>query len=116
MLSAALWMAFLLPAGGTGFTPHVPVSGEERLTAGSPVTQHRFLTRKQRQRGPRRPHNRSSQPFEEEDNRADSPVKVATGVVTRVSPSTDPVTLHVRAEHVGPGQGKRYLILHILLI
>lgn len=116
MLSIALLLASLLPASTSGSMVHAPAAGGERLTAGFGSAESGSACGKKRNRRPRLPRNRSGLPFEEDEDRADVPKVSGAGNVVSAPSAAREFTHHAGPAHRDTVTGKRYLILHILLI
>jgi hypothetical protein len=116
MLITALLLASLLPPGAAGTTPCARMTAGEQTAADAGMAEHDLAGGKKRNRRSRLPRNRSGLPFEEEDSRAPSPKASASGTIAWVPClSTDP-SFHAHPSNLDAVPGKRYLILHVLLI
>ena len=116
MLITALLLASLLPTGTAGTTAGVRMTAGESMAVSAATVEHDLTGDKKRNRCPRRPRNRSGLPFEEEDSRAPSPKASASDIVAWVPCLHGDLASRPHRENRDAAPGKRYLILHILLI
>jgi hypothetical protein len=116
MLTTALLMASLLPAGAADRMPCARIMGGERMAVGAATAEHDLLSGKKRNRRPRGPRNRSGLPIDEEDNRADSSKAPTAGFVAWVPCLIPHFLLHAHPADPDAISVRRYLVLHVLLI